>query len=356
MATTVVSTIGTAGDYSTLASWEAASPADLVAADQIWQGQVKNEEFVGASTMLTIAGQTTDATRYVELTTESGASFADNANKLTNALRYNAANGAGIRTTGGYATAAVVVSTNFTRLSKLQISGIGSQTAGISNTGNSCVVDQCIIVGDFFGITSGGNSVTVLNTLAITDAPSRLGATAIRTVAASMSCYNCTAVGYSDVVPSATSAAFYASYGAMLLKNCAGFGHNLFGRVAGGPGFSGSSSNNASDKTISFGTANQPSLTYADQFENTASGTADFRTKTGATLIANGVDLTASGVTVDIVGSARADPFDIGAWQVAGPTPPTPSITGGGGIVTMPPDFGYPQSVTRGPPNPAMSV
>ena len=46
------------------------------------------------------------------------------------------------------------------------------------------------------------------------------------------------------------------------------------------------------------------------------------------------------------------------AWrrEVAGPTPPTPSITGGGSIVTMPPDFGYPQSLTRGPPNPAMSV
>lgn len=355
MATTVVSTIGTAGDYSTLASWEAASPADLVAADQIWEGQTLNEEFVGTSTLLTIAGQTTDATRYINLTTAPGASFADNADKLSNALRYDAANGAGIRATGSYVSGVVVISTPFTRISKLQVSGIATQTRGVLCSGNSCQFDQCIIVGDVFGLNNSGASVVARNVLAITEAPNRNNAAAFNS-SGSMSCYNCTGVGYSDVVPSATSAAFYAHYTSMLLQNCAGFGHNLFGRSSGGPGFSGSSSNNASDKAISFGTANQPSLTYADQFENTTSGAADFRTKAGATLIANGVDLTASGVTVDIVGSARTDPFDIGAWQVAGPTPPTPSITGGGGIVTMPPDFGYPQSLTRGPPNPAMSV
>jgi hypothetical protein len=42
--------------------------------------------------------------------------------------------------------------------------------------------------------------------------------------------------------------------------------------------------------------------------------------------------------------------------EPAGPIPPTPVITATGSIVTLPPDFGYPQSLTRGPPNPAMSV
>lgn len=42
--------------------------------------------------------------------------------------------------------------------------------------------------------------------------------------------------------------------------------------------------------------------------------------------------------------------------EPAGPIPPTPVITATGSIVTSPPDFGYPQSLTRGPPNPAMSV
>ena len=59
MATTVVKTIGTGGDYSTLQSWEDACPADLVSADQIWQGRVKNQEFSSASSLLNVKNPTT---------------------------------------------------------------------------------------------------------------------------------------------------------------------------------------------------------------------------------------------------------------------------------------------------------
>jgi hypothetical protein len=90
------------GDYSTLQAWEDACPANLVTADQIWQGQCKNQEFALNATVLNIAGTTTDATRYIELTTEAGASFRDHASKATNALRYDATKGAGIRATNAY--------------------------------------------------------------------------------------------------------------------------------------------------------------------------------------------------------------------------------------------------------------
>lgn len=64
MATDVVSSIGTAGTYTTLQAWEDACPADLVASDQRWIGELKNQEFTSGSTVLTIAGQTTDSTLY----------------------------------------------------------------------------------------------------------------------------------------------------------------------------------------------------------------------------------------------------------------------------------------------------
>ena len=51
-------------------------------------------------------------------------------------------------------------------------------------------------------------------------------------------------------------------------------------------------------------------------------------------------------------GTSRESP----AARYYGPVVPPAPITGGGSIVTMPPDFGYPQSITRGPPNPALSV
>src|SRR3990167_4881646 len=66
----------------------------------IWEGQCQNEEFVSATTLLTIAGSTSNSTSYKHITTIEGASFRNNANKLTNALRYNSSNGCGIRCTG----------------------------------------------------------------------------------------------------------------------------------------------------------------------------------------------------------------------------------------------------------------
>ena len=102
MPTTVVKTIGSSGgrDYSTLQAWEDAAPANLVTADQVWQGQCYNDsEFfsLGGSTFLNISGSTSDATRYKELTVAAGQSFQDAAGVRSNALQYNVANGVGIR-------------------------------------------------------------------------------------------------------------------------------------------------------------------------------------------------------------------------------------------------------------------
>ncbi len=132
MPTTITETIGSGGDFTTPALWEAALPANLVTADEIRVGEQLNEEFSGSGNQLTIAGQTTDATRYVVYTAAAGASFADNANKLTNELRYNASNGAGIRGTSYYSTA-VVVTTDYTRITRLQIHASGG--AGVVGHG-----------------------------------------------------------------------------------------------------------------------------------------------------------------------------------------------------------------------------
>lgn len=317
MPTTTVKTIGTTGDYTSLASWEAACPANLVTADEIWQGQVQNQEFVVAGAVLTIAGQVTDATRYVELTTVAGASFADNANKLTNALKYNASNGAGIRSSSGYNPSTVTISTNYTRISKIQVFANGSPggaAIGVSGSVLGVRLDQMILVGGSSGTYFAASATgTITNCLAICTTPSRSNSAGFISYGANVTYLNCTAVGYSDVVPSATSRGFWVFYTASTIKNCAGFGFNVFSSGSGGAP---SGNNNASDKTISFGSANQASLTYADQFIGTTSGAPDFRESLGATLLTNGVDLSGSGVTVDIVGTSRSVPYDIGAWQV----------------------------------------
>ena len=163
MATTVVKSIGTGGDYTTLQAWEDACPANLVTVDQIWQGQLKNQELTSASTLLTISGTTVDATRYVELTTEAGASFRDNASKATNALRYNAANGAAIKMTG--TAIGVSVAQNYTRISNIQMLSTSTSTSAqptlyVNSTGINCDVNSCIIEG--YGRNSALKSVAAI--------------------------------------------------------------------------------------------------------------------------------------------------------------------------------------------------
>jgi hypothetical protein len=115
------------------------------------------------------------------------------------------------------------------------------------------------------------------------------------------------------------------NYTSITIKNTGIFGVSNFASVS----FTGN--NNASNATIGWGTDNQASLTYADQFEepSSASGTQDYRLKTGAALVDNGADLSGSGVTTDIVGTARGATYDIGAWEVASGSPDeTVTLTG----------------------------
>lgn len=120
MATVVVKTIGTGGDYSTPQAWEDACPANLVSADQVWEGQLLNQVFSSSGTILNISGTTVDATRFVRLTTAPGASFLDHASAATNPLRYNESVGACLKTTGDYAIA-VDANQDYTQISKVQI-------------------------------------------------------------------------------------------------------------------------------------------------------------------------------------------------------------------------------------------
>jgi len=305
MPTTVTRTIGPTGDYSTLQAWEDACPANLVTADEIWRGEVQNTEITGSSgNLLTISGQTTDATRYVELTAVAGASFADDANKTTNPLRYNASVGAAIKNSAPYGTV-IVISTAHTRVSRLQLSnGTIGPTRTIDVTGANSVLDQVIVETNANGLLGGANGIA-RNVFVQRD-----GGSPIAGIGNGGSLLNCTLVRPSNL--GNTTWGLINNYTTITVRNTAIFGVNNFSSVS----FIGN--NNASNTTIGWGTSNQASLTYADQFENPSKsgGTHDFRLKTGSALIDNGADLSGSGVTTDIVGTARGATYDIGAWEV----------------------------------------
>lgn len=111
MPTTVTRTIGSGRDHASIDAWVSWCASNysggLVAADVILRGVLYPEGggTNGEWTLTSAPSQfalTCDATRYYLLEAASGSAFYDNANKLTNALRYNNANGVAITSAGNY--------------------------------------------------------------------------------------------------------------------------------------------------------------------------------------------------------------------------------------------------------------
>ena len=300
-------------DYSTLAAWIAACPANLVTAVDTWEGECYDQgEFTAATTPLTIAGITTDATHNVQLRCATGASFRDKAGVRSNALDYNGTTGAGVAITcsGVYISDIITSSVAFTTITGVQVKSIAT---GGARTGISC--------------TAGGNN-TITNCLSRAPEPFYLPvATAklynclgIGTVSG-QSCFTANSassemIGCTAVFPGSgnTVAAFSTyPYGTALIKDCAGFGFSAFQVGAGGA--TAGSGSNCTDNATAFGTttANQVSKTFANQFVST---TTDFRVKAGADLISNG--------TYDALADPDISKFTrngttptIGAWEYA---------------------------------------
>src|SRR5690349_2987180 len=104
MPTVINSIIGTGGTYTTPALWEAARPADIRAGtgtDEIWVGKCKKQTFAP----VTFGGTTGDATHWTELTTDTGASFRDDASPIG---RVDTTKGATLRTTASYTVVIVL--------------------------------------------------------------------------------------------------------------------------------------------------------------------------------------------------------------------------------------------------------
>lgn len=315
MATTVVKTIGTGGDYSTLQAWEDACPADLVAVDQIWQGRLKNQEFSSSSTPLVISGTTTDATRYIELTTEAGASFRDNANKATNPLRYDSSVGAGIKITASWARC-IDCSVNYTRFTGLQLMVSAANSAAIFQIGSgvTITITNCVIesVATQFAVDCGGQAV-IANAAIISRASSGGGVQLVM----GGSIYNSSIVN----LVGGSGTGVRGSYGTNIIKNCYVGG---FTNTTGGGSSKTIVNSFTSQSTPPSGWSGPVALSTAT-FESVTSGSHDLRLKSGSGLIDVGADESTYSAT-DIIGTARTSgSYDVGAWEFS---------AGGGGSAT----------------------
>jgi hypothetical protein len=305
MPTTITATIGATSspvtpDYTSLQSWEDAIPANLVTADEVHVGECLDQGTFTSG--LTIAGQTTDATRYIHLKCASGASFKDKAAVRTTALRYNTSNGVAIETAGVAITCAIA----FTRFEGLQVkrTGYGGDGGFAASMANGDI-HQCII----HGTTPHANNNTstkIRNTLF--EVPS--GGSGPN---GQSQLHGCTIVCVANNGVNGMGSA----YDARVVKNSAVFGFSAF---ANGTPAAGSDYNATDLSSAETGSNNQVSLTFADQFE---SSTNDFRAKSSGSLDLNGTP-DSTNLAADISATARhASTPTIGCWEV---------VAAGGGL------------------------
>lgn len=320
MATT--SSIGTSSrDYSTIASWLAAFTTGG------WIGECYNDSEFVITSGLTF-NKSTSATDYLTLRCATGQSFRDHASAQSNALKYNQSNGVGITCVTNYITL-FTVSCNYLTLEGLQVQADNYSGHAIHQTASSYtsnVTRNCI----FTGGGTYGNPVHSLrcglfaNTMFLKRNTAGISNNVATSYAdASLKFVNCINVNASDATASTYG---FSSFGGspVTVINCAIFGST--NTVDTNGNFTGS--NNCSSASIGFGSSNQASKTYANQFVSTTGASPDYRMKdNSADLYNNGVtDTTNIPAADDIVKTSRpqSSSWDIGVWEL---------VVGGGSTV-----------------------
>ena len=311
--TTKVATIGAyAGSPAT---WTNVPSIEAYTIDGvIWQGQVQNQAFTSATTLLTISGSTADATRYKELTTAAGASFRDNANKATNALRFNSANGASL-SCSGYASAnsAINVSEAYVRISNLMLQSTGANSTALCSANSGTLIINNIIAE---GLGSGGviclfgSGQLIRNSVINSRRSSTSGS--IANIQAGATAVNCTFV--SSVATLASALAATGGYAAPVLKNCAFFGVAAVQSTGTVGSFTTCYTDAASPPSGCTTVTNN--TTTGSGFVSITDSTRDYRLGSGSALINVGTTDSGNAAT-DIIGTARPSgaSYDVGAWE-----------------------------------------
>lgn len=341
MATTVIKTIGPGGDYTTLAAAVADTtgiPTDLVAADQLVRLQVRGGAELATTTATVGVNRTWDATRRIILEPYPGEGFADNANKLTNALFYNPSNGAAIKFTGSAQT-----DTPCWDLQGIsEIRGLQFRyDDGGNGTNRKLFKTDGRFIGNIIWTARPGSSETQIDCTGFVNnvfwgsggfsagsAPiigTRFangwngGSSGVQVVANTFVCNNAARLisGSSSVNP--------------VFRDNACFGINQF---TDNGAWTGIATYTATDLASLSGTGNLVGKVATNQFVN---ATSDFRVKAGADLINAGTRDAANTSDLDILGQPRSTSTPtIGAHEY---------VTGGAApVITVQPS---PQSVTQ---------
>jgi hypothetical protein len=330
VATIVVHSVGSASrDYSTVQAWANAAPANLVTADQVWKGECYNDsEFLVASgDLLNLTTTTSDATRYMWLTTAAGHSFRDNSGKSSLPLRYNQSKGVGLRATDNYGNLFRVALVNYL-VENLQLyhdkTAHNSGALGIQGTNltfKNCIIESRVASDALY---DPNHATTFINCVLMSSGTAQ----AADFLGGPGKFFNCTAVRPADLA--AGTGCFNAYYGTFpLVKNTVvfGFGAAPFaGTLASYVAGTGNNASGAASGSMP-GTGNQGSLTYASQFQNVNNATRDWRPVNTGAIYNTGTRDATNTADVDIIGTARSTSTPaIGAREFEVVAVPAPAV------------------------------
>lgn len=286
----------------------------------VWQGQINasSDNFTGTTNRLTIGGGTTSATAYLELTTATGASFADS----IGVVRYDTTRGCYITNSGNGYQPCIGNNQSFSRLTKLQIYQSGTGSA-VDSRNPSLTISRCIMEGNS-AITSGGNppflctdQTNMNNTIVIQRGSAKSSVAYIVSSLTVANFTNCTFAVPNDLTAATNFFEGGTVYTTINTKNCALFGASAFAASI--------TFTHAGDYSNLTGTG-VTQITYnTSAFVNITDATRDYRTVASGTL--NAKVSYDTGFPTDIFGTSRptgASASDPGCFQASGAAASTP--------------------------------
>jgi hypothetical protein len=313
----IISKINQSGgaDYTTLQAWFNALPNPLTGSGgNVYQASVQGT-LSGTGVLLDTSGNSMNASNYIIVTSDTGQGFRDNAGVRTNALAYNATNGAAITSSSGTATITFFAAYSFIQDLQIQNTGGGKTiylTGGLNNTIADSIIDGNN--SSFTGVIQDSDTTTAIyRCLAINRAGS--GNRVIYNTSNGSSYIGCTFAVPSDAAGKPDAVVYYDTGAASATQeNCAIYGGTA---AYGGSGTTPTFTNCMTDATGTTGLTG--STTYANQFVNTTTSSQDWREKnSSANLYGAGVQ-DSTNDAVDITGTTRKAPPDIGAWEILNP-------------------------------------
>ena len=302
--TVVEETIGTGGDYATIALWLAATEKNFVDENKVYRGLLLDEEHALASVTQTVQRGISDSTRYRELTAAPGAEFDPK----------NASKGARISST---ATSGIVrVHEHFFRMNRIGISADsatpGADHHGIIVNANDVWIDAVSIVG-LAGTPLTDKAAIYLRNGSrswVTNCVVRSGNTdgfnvGILVESADARIWN-NVVHKIKVTAGATG--YKSAETSALFENNVSFNTDVDFDTAAN-----TQSHNASSDSTADGAGSITGITGGVEFVDVSS--FDYRLTTSSQLINAGRNLSDQGFSTDAVGSTRGGVWEMGVFD-----------------------------------------